>query len=78
MLLPMIVYKSGSGSTYPVPAWGQGGPEGTMYAANKTGWFDMKFVKWSKVVGVKNNSIIQVTGTMYSYISRYLILFVYS
>ncbi len=53
MLPPMIVYKSGTGSTYPVPAWGQGGPEGTVYAANKTGWFDMeKFVKWFKEVGV--------------------------
>jgi hypothetical protein len=41
------------------PAWGQEGPEGTVYAANKTGWFDMeKFVKWFTEVGVKYNSII--------------------
>jgi hypothetical protein len=51
MLPPMVVYKSGTGSTY--PAWGQGGPDGTVYAANKTGWFDMeKFVKWFKEVGI--------------------------
>lgn len=45
MLPPMVVYKSGTGSVY--ASWCEGGPDGTTYAASKSGWFDMsKFNQW--------------------------------
>jgi hypothetical protein len=48
----MTVYKSGTGSLY--QSWCEGGPEGSVYAANKSGYFDMeKFNLWFKKVGVK-------------------------
>jgi hypothetical protein len=49
MLPPMVVYKSGTGSVYPV--WCKGGPDGTVYGASKSGWFDMAlFNKWFQEV----------------------------
>ena len=36
VLPPMIVYKAQN--SYEV--WEEGGPEGTKYAATKSGWFD--------------------------------------
>jgi hypothetical protein len=52
ILPPMTVYKSGTGSVY--KSWCLEGPEGSVYAANKSGYFDMeKFTQWFKEVGVK-------------------------
>jgi len=49
MLPPMVVFKCPTGGVY--PCWGQGGPEGTVYAATKSGWFDMEtFNMWFKEV----------------------------
>ena len=54
MLPPMVVYKSGTGSVY--PTWGEGGPEGAVFAANKSGYFDTdKYTKWFQEVGEKFN-----------------------
>ncbi len=42
-LLPsmtLTVYKSPTGGFYKI--WGEGEPEGSVYSANKTGWFDME------------------------------------
>lgn len=51
MLPPMVLYKSQTGSVY--ASWCEGGPEGTTYAATKSGWFDMsKFVQWFKQAGI--------------------------
>jgi hypothetical protein len=42
---PMTVYKSVTGGFYKM--WGEGGPPGSTYTANKSGYFDMdKFTKW--------------------------------
>lgn len=52
MLPPMVVYKSGTGSVY--ASWCEGGPDGTTYAASKSGWFDMnKFNQWFTQVGAR-------------------------
>lgn len=49
MLPPMVLYKSTTGICYDM--WIEGGPEGTTYAASKSGWFDMeKFNQWFKIV----------------------------
>ena len=49
LLPPMTVYKSGTGCVF--PSWGEGGPEGSVYAANKSGYFDMdKYLLWFKDV----------------------------
>jgi hypothetical protein len=53
MLPPMVVYKSANGVVY--SSWGEGGPDGTTYAASKSGWFDMpKFNQWFKQVFIKH------------------------
>jgi hypothetical protein len=58
-LPPMVLYKSGTGSVY--QSWCEGGPEGTTYAANKSGWFDMTmFNMWFKQAGVNK---LYRTGT---------------
>jgi hypothetical protein len=45
MLPPMVVYKSANGTVY--SKWCSGGPPGCVYAATKSGWFDMPtFNKW--------------------------------
>jgi len=45
----MTVYKSGTGCVY--QSWCEGGPQGSVYAANKSGYFDMdKFNTWFKEV----------------------------
>jgi hypothetical protein len=42
---PMTVYKSVTGGFYKM--WGEGGPPGSAYTANKSGYFNMeKFTKW--------------------------------
>jgi hypothetical protein len=49
MLPPMTVYKSATGSVY--TSWCEGGPAGSVYAASKSGWFDMqKFNQWFQEV----------------------------
>ncbi len=49
MLPPMVVYKSANEVVY--SSWGEGGLDGTTYAASKSGWFDMpKFNQWFKQV----------------------------
>jgi hypothetical protein len=46
---PMTLYKSATGCIY--QSWCEGGPDGSTYAANKSGWFDMeKFNLWFKQV----------------------------
>jgi hypothetical protein len=45
MLPPMTVYKSATGIVY--ESWCDGGPDGAVFAATKSGWFDMvKFNQW--------------------------------
>ena len=59
----MTVYKSGTGSVY--QSWCEGGPDGSVYAANKSGYFDMdKFQQWFKEVGVecRHNSCCKFWG----------------
>jgi len=47
----MTVYKSGTGSVY--SSWCEGGPDGAVYAANKSGYFDMDiFIQWFKEVSL--------------------------
>jgi hypothetical protein len=56
ILPPMTVFKSGTGSLFDI--WCEGGPEGSAYAANKSGYFDMeKFQIWMSEVGVKYRHI---------------------
>jgi hypothetical protein len=57
MLPPMVVYKCPRGSVY--PCWCQGGPEGTVFASSKSGWFDMdRFNLWFKEVGHYPSSFV--------------------
>jgi hypothetical protein len=52
ILPPMTVFKSGTASLFNI--WCEDGPEGSAYAANKTGYFDMeKFPIFMSEVGVK-------------------------
>jgi hypothetical protein len=45
MLPPMVIYKSANSTVY--IKWCQGGPPGCVYAATRSGWFDMpKFNQW--------------------------------
>ena len=45
MLPPMTVYKSTTGAVY--TTWCEGGPPGAVYAATKSGWFNMNmFNSW--------------------------------
>jgi hypothetical protein len=61
----MVVYKSGNGVVY--QNWCEGGPEGTTYAASRSGWFDMaKFNQWFKQAWVK--FIPYGTGTVPTYL----------
>ena len=49
MLPPYTVYKSQTGAMYDL--WGEGGPEGAVFQANKSGWFDQeRFNDWFKKV----------------------------
>jgi hypothetical protein len=58
----MTVYKSGTGSVY--SSWCEGGPAGAVYAANKSGYFDMeKFIQWFKEVGTLPIQLITVYRT---------------
>jgi len=60
MLPPMVIYKSGTGILCKI--WCNGGPEGTTYAANKSGWFDMAmFTEWFTEVGFYTFTIIEKT-----------------
>jgi len=40
LLPPMTVYKSPSGNFYDI--WAEGAPEGSVFTANKAGWFNMR------------------------------------
>jgi uncharacterized HAD superfamily protein len=51
VLPPMVVYQSSTGTAY--QKWCEGGPEGTTYAATKSGWFTMeKYNQWFKQVSL--------------------------
>jgi hypothetical protein len=55
MLPPMTVYKSATNCVY--GSWCEGGPENAVFAATKSGWFDMQmFNMWFKQVSVTNSS----------------------
>jgi hypothetical protein len=55
MLPPMTVYKSATGSVY--SSWCEGGPDHAVFAATRSGWFDMDmFNRWFKQVGVISSS----------------------
>jgi hypothetical protein len=57
ILPPMTVYKSATGCVY--SSWCEGGPENAVYAATKSGWFDMEmFNKWFKQVCVTKKFVI--------------------
>jgi len=50
----IIASLPSTGSVY--PTWGEGGPEGAVFAANKSGYFDTdKYTKWFQEVGEKFN-----------------------
>jgi hypothetical protein len=45
MLPPMVVYKSQKSTMY--KTWTENGPDGSVYTASDSGWFDMgKFNQW--------------------------------
>ena len=54
MVPPMVLYKSGSGNFY--RTWGEGGPEGALFTANKSGYFtNDKFIQWLVEVSEKKS-----------------------
>jgi hypothetical protein len=56
MIPPMTVYKSGTGSVY--KTWAADGPEGSVYAANNSGYFDTdKFTQWFEEVSEKSRHV---------------------
>jgi hypothetical protein len=49
LLPPMVVYKSPSGNFY--DSWATGAPVGSVFTANKGGWFNMKeYENWFEKV----------------------------
>lgn len=58
MLPPMVIYRSANSTVY--IKWCQGGPPGCVYAATKSGWFDMpKFNQWFTEVGFIHFKVIR-------------------
>jgi hypothetical protein len=61
MVPAMVLYKSITGGFY--QSWGEGGPEGTVFAANESGYFTTdKFTQWFEKVRKKGGMIMSSYG----------------